>query len=162
MQKELAKQMDIRTDTLFYFALGTAASYPLAGKSNHNLSPYIYRLIETDIFAYRDEKTTSATRYSENEAITTTTTRSAPRTSRTDWSSREVNYDKRTIEGMEKIKTVAGTWDCYKVVSKDSQAKGMYKNGYIVDYFAPGLGLVRTESCFGKRMTAYSEVTKVY
>jgi len=159
--KELNQKANIKTDTLFYFAIGDPMLFPVEGNLKDELKPYSYLLIETDVFEYLEETKESKTRYEGNKTITTNTNILTPKTSRSDWSSREINFDSRIIEGVEKVHTSAGTYTCYKVVSRDSKAKGMYKNIFIVDYFAPGFGLVRTESYYKKRKLAYSEVTKV-
>jgi hypothetical protein len=162
LQKELVIQANIKTDTLFYFAVGDPMVYLSKGNINDALKPYSYILVETDMFEYMDEKKTSKTIYEGYNEITYNKLIRTIRTNRTDWSSRKMNFDYRKIEGIEKVTTKAGTWTCYKIVNKDTQAKGMYKNISLVDYFAPGFGLLKTESYYKKRMVAYSEISKVY
>ena len=60
----------------------------------------------------------------------------------------------RKVEGKEKITTPAGSWDCYKISYK-SKAKiktmgiGVPMNIDGVEYFAPGFGIVKTQSKHG-------------
>ena len=162
LQKELQSLMDIKTDTLFYFAFGTPMSFPLKGSPDDVLKPYTYLLVETNVFDYMEEKKSSRVIYSDYYETTYNITKRIPKTNRTDWTSREINFDYRKIVGTEKVTTPAGTWSCYKIISKDSKAKGMYKDIYLIDYFSPGFGLVKSESYYKKRMTGYSEVSRLY
>ena len=57
----------------------------------------------------------------------------------------------RKVEGKEKITTTAGSWDCYKISYKSkmkikTMGIGMPMNVEGVEYFAPGFGVVKTQS----------------
>lgn len=71
-----------------------------------------------------------------------------------------VTIKDRKVEGMEKITTPAGTYDCYKL-SQTSEVKMMMSREYkSVDYFAEGVGMVRSEM-YDKRgnLDSYMELT---
>lgn len=60
----------------------------------------------------------------------------------------------RKVEGKEKITTPAGSWDCYKISYKSktrikTMGIGVPMNIEGVEYFAPGFGVVKTESKHG-------------
>jgi hypothetical protein len=60
----------------------------------------------------------------------------------------------RKVEGREKVTTPAGSWDCYKISYKSklrvkTMGIGMPMNIDGVEYFAPGFGVVKTESKHG-------------
>jgi hypothetical protein len=57
----------------------------------------------------------------------------------------------RKVEGKEKITTAAGSWDCYKISYKSkmkikTMGIGMPMNIDGTEYFAPGFGVVKTQS----------------
>lgn len=57
----------------------------------------------------------------------------------------------RKVEGKEKITTPAGSWDCYKISYKSkmrikTMGIGMPMNIEGVEYYAPGFGVVKTQS----------------
>lgn len=57
----------------------------------------------------------------------------------------------RKVEAKEKITTPAGSWDCYKISYKSkmrikTMGIGMPMNVEGVEYFAPGFGIVKTQS----------------
>jgi hypothetical protein len=60
----------------------------------------------------------------------------------------------RKVEGKEKITTPAGSWDCYKISYKSkirmkTMGIGMPMNIEGIEYFAPGFGVVKTQSKHG-------------
>jgi hypothetical protein len=60
----------------------------------------------------------------------------------------------RTVVGKESITTSAGTWDCYKITYKSkitikTMGIGMPFNFEGTEWFAPGFGIVKTESKHG-------------
>jgi hypothetical protein len=57
----------------------------------------------------------------------------------------------RKVEAKEKITTPAGSWDCYKISYKSkmkikTMGIGMPMNIEGIEYFAPGFGIVKTQS----------------
>ncbi|RAJ10998.1 hypothetical protein LX64_00605 [Chitinophaga skermanii] len=57
----------------------------------------------------------------------------------------------RKVELKENVKTPAGAWDCYKIVSKSDvkitmMGKVVPMNMTMVEWFAPNFGIVKTES----------------
>jgi len=73
----------------------------------------------------------------------------------------DVSIKNRKVEGQEEITTEAGTFDCYKI-SYDSEAKTkmftVTTRG--VEWLAPGVGVVRSESYNKKgKLTSYSLLT---
>jgi hypothetical protein len=60
----------------------------------------------------------------------------------------------RTVIGKESVTTTAGTWDCYKITYKSkitikTMGIGMPINIEGTEWFAPGFGVVKTESKHG-------------
>jgi hypothetical protein len=60
----------------------------------------------------------------------------------------------RKVEGQEKITTPAGSWDCFKIsyhgkMKIKTMGIGVPVNLDGVEYFAPGFGIVKTESKHG-------------
>lgn len=76
-------------------------------------------------------------------------------------SSIEVEITERKVEGKETITTPAGTWECFKISTKnliDSKVGGV---GIPIklestEWFAPGFGVVKTETKTGK-----TEITSI-
>ena len=61
----------------------------------------------------------------------------------------------RKVEGKESVTTAAGTWDCYKITQKTkmrikTMGIGMPMNIETTEWYAPGFGVVKTESKNGK------------
>jgi hypothetical protein len=57
----------------------------------------------------------------------------------------------RTVAGKESVTTTAGTWDCFKITYKSritvkTMGIGMPFNMEGTEWFAPGFGIVKTES----------------
>ena len=76
-------------------------------------------------------------------------------------SSIEINITERTVEGKESVTTTAGTWDCYKITSKNKLLSkiagvGMPINTTVTEWYVPGFGVVKTESSMGK-----TEITSI-
>ncbi len=66
----------------------------------------------------------------------------------------EMEVFDRKVEGKEKITTPAGSWDCYKISYKSkfrmkTMGIGVPMNIEGVEWFAPGFGVVKTESKHG-------------
>jgi len=60
----------------------------------------------------------------------------------------------RVVEGKESVTTTAGTWDCFKITFKSkitikTMGIGMPFNIEGTEWFAPGFGIVKTESKHG-------------
>ena len=76
-------------------------------------------------------------------------------------SSIEISITERKVEGKETITTSAGTWECYKISSKNRIVSKIAGIGFpikmdVIEWFAPGFGIVKTESKTGK-----TEITSV-
>jgi len=61
----------------------------------------------------------------------------------------------RKVEGKEKITTTAGTWDCYKITYSlkmkiKTMGIGVPLNMDVTEWFAPGFGVVKTQSKYGE------------
>ncbi|MDX1937623.1 MAG: hypothetical protein SFU21_10915 [Flavihumibacter sp.] len=67
-----------------------------------------------------------------------------------------VQISNRTVEAKEAVTTPAGTWDCFKINSSQKiQTKmsgiGMpAMNMEVTEWFAPGFGVVKTDTKYGK------------
>ena len=62
----------------------------------------------------------------------------------------DMNITNRKIDGKESVTTPAGTWDCFKI-SYHSKIKmkigiGIPINADVTEWYAPGFGVVKTES----------------
>ncbi len=60
----------------------------------------------------------------------------------------------RKVEGKESVTTTAGTWDCFKISSKvkltiKTMGVGIPMNFESMEWFAPGFGIIKTESKSG-------------
>lgn len=76
-------------------------------------------------------------------------------------SSIEIDITDRKVEGKESVTTVAGTWECYKVTSQNKITSRIAGIGIpitmtVTEWFAPGFGVVKTESKTGK-----TEITSI-
>ena len=76
-------------------------------------------------------------------------------------SSVEINITDRIVEGKESVTTPAGTWECYKISSKNKINSRIAGIGIpitlnVTEWFAPGFGVVKTESKTGK-----TEITSI-
>jgi hypothetical protein len=61
----------------------------------------------------------------------------------------------RKVEGKEKVTTAAGSWECYKITSKTkmkikTMGIGIPMNMDVTEWFAPGFGVVKTQSKYGE------------
>jgi len=61
----------------------------------------------------------------------------------------------RKVEGKEKVTTPAGTWDCYKITNNTkmkikTMGIGVPMNMDVTEWFAPGFGMVKTQSKYGE------------
>jgi hypothetical protein len=70
-------------------------------------------------------------------------------------SSVEISISDRKVEGKETITTSAGTWECYKLSAKNKIVSKTADTGIpitmdVIEWFAPGFGIVKTESKTGK------------
>jgi len=70
-------------------------------------------------------------------------------------SSIEISITERKIEGKESVSTPAGTWECFKISSKNKITSRIAGIGIpikmdVTEWFAPGFGVVKTESKTGK------------
>ena len=76
-------------------------------------------------------------------------------------SSIEVSITERKVEGKESVTTPAGTWECYKIFAKNKITSRIAGIGIpmkmdVTEWFAPGFGVVKTESKTGK-----TEITSI-
>jgi len=76
-------------------------------------------------------------------------------------SSIEISITDRKVEGKETITTSAGTWECYKISAKNKITSKIAGIGIpikmdVIEWFAPGFGVVKTESKSGK-----TEITSI-
>ena len=76
-------------------------------------------------------------------------------------SSIEISITERKVEGKETITTPAGTWECYKISAKNKIVSKIAETGIpikmdVTEWFAPGFGVVKTESKTGK-----TEITSI-
>jgi hypothetical protein len=76
-------------------------------------------------------------------------------------SSIEINITQRKVEGKESVTTTAGTWECFKITAHNKIVSkiagiGIPFNMDVTEYFAPGFGIVKTESKTGK-----TEITSI-
>ena len=72
----------------------------------------------------------------------------------------DMSITDRKVDGKETVTTPAGTWDCFKI-SYHSKIKmkigiGIPINANVTEWYAPGFGVVKTESGGGK-----TEITAV-
>jgi len=76
-------------------------------------------------------------------------------------SSIEINITERKVEAQETITTTAGTWECYKITAKNKITTKISGIDIpirmdVTEWFAPGFGIVKTESKTGK-----TEITSI-
>ncbi len=76
-------------------------------------------------------------------------------------SSVDVSITERKVEGQESVTTSAGTWDCFKISANNKITTRIAGIGIpiktnITEWFAPGFGVVKTESAGGK-----TEITSI-
>ena len=76
-------------------------------------------------------------------------------------SSIEISITDRKVEGKESATTPAGTWECFKISSKNRITSriagiGIPINLAVTEWYAPGFGVVKTESKTGK-----TEITSI-
>jgi len=76
-------------------------------------------------------------------------------------SSIEISITERKVEGKETVTTPAGTWECYKISAKNKIVSKVAGIGFpikmdVTEWFAPGFGIVKTESKSGK-----TEITSI-
>lgn len=76
-------------------------------------------------------------------------------------SSIEISITERKVEGKETVTTPAGTWECYKIAGKNKIVSKIAGIGFpvkmdVTEWFAPGFGVVKTESKTGK-----TEITSI-
>lgn len=67
----------------------------------------------------------------------------------------DMEVTERKVEGKEKVTTTAGSWDCFKISQKTkmrikTMGIGMPMNIDATEWYAPGFGVVKTESKHGK------------
>lgn len=76
-------------------------------------------------------------------------------------SSIDVSITERKVEGKESVTTPAGTWECFKISAKNRITSRIAGIGIpikmdVIEWFAPGFGVVKTESKTGK-----TEITSI-
>jgi hypothetical protein len=70
-------------------------------------------------------------------------------------SSIEISITERKVEGKESVTTPAGTWECFRISSHNKIVSKISGIGIpikmdVTEWFAPGFGIVKTESKAGK------------
>jgi hypothetical protein len=73
----------------------------------------------------------------------------------------DINITERKVEGQESVTTSAGTWNCFKISANNRIATKVAGIGFpikasVTEWFAPGFGVVKTESSGGK-----TEITSI-
>jgi DNA-binding protein len=73
----------------------------------------------------------------------------------------EISITERKVEGKETVTTLAGTWECYKISANNKITSRISGIGIpikmnVTEWFAPGFGIIKTESKGGK-----TEITSV-
>jgi hypothetical protein len=73
----------------------------------------------------------------------------------------EISITERKVEGKETVTTSAGTWECYKISANNKITSRISGIGIpikmnVTEWFAPGFGIVKTESKGGK-----TEITSI-
>jgi hypothetical protein len=73
----------------------------------------------------------------------------------------EIDITDRKVVGKEPVTTAAGTWECFKITSKNKITSRIAGIGIpikmdVTEWFAPGFGIVKTESKGGK-----TEITSI-
>jgi len=73
----------------------------------------------------------------------------------------EISITERKVEGKETVTTAGGTWECYKISAKNKIVSKIAGIGFpikmdVIEWFAPGFGIVKTESKTGK-----TEITSI-
>lgn len=76
-------------------------------------------------------------------------------------SSIDISISERKVEGKESVTTPAGTWECYKITSQNRIVSKIAGIGIpikmsVTEWYAPGFGIVKTESKTGK-----TEITSI-
>jgi hypothetical protein len=76
-------------------------------------------------------------------------------------SSIEISITERSIQAKESVTTTAGTWECFKITSKNKITSKIAGIDIpirmdVTEWFAPGFGIVKTESKTGK-----TEITSI-
>lgn len=76
-------------------------------------------------------------------------------------SSIEISITERKVEGKESVTTPGGTWECYKITSNNKITSRIGGIGIpikmnVTEWYAPGFGIVKTESKTGK-----TEITSI-
>ncbi len=67
----------------------------------------------------------------------------------------DIEITDRKVEGKEKVTTPAGSWDCFKISSQTAMRMkvggvGIPIKSSSTEYFAPGFGIVKSETKYGK------------
>ena len=70
-----------------------------------------------------------------------------------------VNITNRFVEGKESITTEAGTFDCLKISSTITTKMMMKVEMQSIEWIAPGVGMVRSESFRKGKLMGYTELT---
>jgi hypothetical protein len=70
-------------------------------------------------------------------------------------SSIDISITERKVEAKESVTTAAGTWDCFKISATNKittriAGMGIPVKSNVTEWFAPGFGVVKTESAGGK------------
>jgi hypothetical protein len=73
----------------------------------------------------------------------------------------DISITERKVEGKESVTTGAGTWECFKISTNNKIISRIAGIGFpikssVTEWFAPGFGVVKTESSGGK-----TEITSI-
>ena len=73
----------------------------------------------------------------------------------------DISITDRKVEEKESVTTPAGTWECFKIISKNKITTkvagiGIPIKSDVTEWFAPGFGVIKTESKSGK-----TEITSI-
>ena len=67
----------------------------------------------------------------------------------------------RKVIGQETITTPAGTFECWKISQTSILQMGMSFEVQSIEYYAKGVGMVRSESYRNDKLQGYSEITSI-
>lgn len=72
-----------------------------------------------------------------------------------------ISLKNRKVEGKEAITTPAGTYDCYKITYDANLKMGVGVNYQAAEWFAPGFGVVKTETYRNGKTVGSTLLTKI-
>lgn len=72
-----------------------------------------------------------------------------------------INLKNRKVEGKESVTTPVGAYDCYKITYDANMKMGIGVNYQATEWFAPGVGVVKTETYRNGKLAGSTLLTKV-